>query len=74
MSENQAPEIPSRVLSAPPGLQLIGADAAGLCADGHCVVPAAGQDAGSAEAATADKAAASAHQEPDAGASGTHSD
>ncbi|MEV7620217.1 hypothetical protein AB0N59_08750 [Microbacterium sp. NPDC089321] len=72
MPENQAPEIPSRVLSAPPGLQLIGGDAAGLCADGHCVLPAFGS--GAADAAAADEVAASAHRAPDADASGAHSD
>ncbi|MFJ4044724.1 hypothetical protein ACIPV2_03140 [Microbacterium sp. NPDC089987] len=41
MPENQAPQSPSRILAAPPGLQLIGADAAGVCADGHCTLPPA---------------------------------
>ncbi|WP_313354925.1 hypothetical protein [Microbacterium sp.] len=63
MPENQASEIPSRILTAPPGLTLIGADAAGVCADGHCALsPAqptsvdgvAGVDAGDARASGAD--------------------
>lgn len=39
--QNQAPEIRSHTLSAPPGLRLIAPDAAaGVCADGHCALPA----------------------------------
>lgn len=39
--ENQASENSPRTFAAPPGLRLLGADAAGMCADGYCVLPAA---------------------------------
>ncbi|WP_071644616.1 hypothetical protein [Microbacterium sp. AR7-10] len=41
MPENQAPEIPSRPLAAPPGLRMVGTDAVGVCADRHCTLPTA---------------------------------
>jgi hypothetical protein len=57
MPENQAPQIPSRILAAPPGLRRIGADTAGVCADGHCALPPAQStsiDAGDAGASGSD--------------------
>jgi hypothetical protein len=57
MPENQASEIPSRILATPPGLRLIGADSAGVCADGHCALPPAQStsiDAGDAGASGSD--------------------
>jgi len=57
MPENQASEIPSRLFTAPPGLRLVDADAAGVCADGHCSLPPAQStsiDAGDAQASGAD--------------------
>lgn len=41
MPENQSSENASRILAAPPGLQLLGTDTAGVCSDGYCVLPAA---------------------------------
>jgi len=40
MAEKQTPGIETTTLAAPPSLQLLETDAtAGLCTDGHCVLP-----------------------------------
>ncbi|MGW9628533.1 hypothetical protein [Microbacterium sp. NPDC055521] len=54
MPENQASEIPSRILTAPPGLRPVGPDAVGVCADGHCALPSAASTSAESEGDHAD--------------------
>ena len=50
MPENRASETRSHVIPAPSALTLLGGDAAGVCANGYCVLPSASEPAGAEDA------------------------
>lgn len=42
MPDTRNAEMRSGTLAPPPGLKMLGAEAAGVCADGYCVLPTIG--------------------------------
>ncbi|GEM_PF-7040380 len=61
MPENRASETRSHLTPAPAALTLLGGDAAGVCTDGYCALPAASEP----ESAASEPAGA---EDADAGA------